>query len=256
MLSPFEGVHRNDILKRDVLPCASLRSVELRPGAEAIMAKWYEAANEASFKRVADGYVFQCPNPWIFARPRNYLVGEAQKPQIFAILGRWRLLLMAALLVGLAVPALLVVWIQIAPKHFLQLAAPALQFGIGWFAVILSIFLLLLMAPVFAVPQVYLHRALREPLANAPLTNERITMREQLPKTAVSVSGKVLALGIFGGVVMIVGASLSLVDAYFEDHFVRSLLFPFLPIVAFGGLLTFYFVYLIRLKAKLKRTAA
>lgn len=220
------------------------------------MAKWYQAGNEASFKRVADGYVFQCPSPWMIARPSYYLVNEAQKAEIFAAMGRWRLVLLGSLALDLAIPGALMVFVHAAPKTFFGLVAPALQFGTGVFAGLLFAALMLLLLPVMAAPQIYLHRALRIPLADAPLTAERITMREQLPTTARSVSGKLLATGIVGGVAMILSGIFGLVDAYSEGHLVRNLLFPFLPLVTAGGLSTFYFVYLIRLKAKLQRAAA
>jgi hypothetical protein len=56
----------------------------------------------------------------------------------------------------------------------------------------------MLIAPVMALPQVYLARSLRPRLADAPRTKKRIRLAEQLPKIAVSVSGKVLVVGLFG----------------------------------------------------------
>ena len=55
--------------------------------------RWYARANEASFKPIEGGYVFQAPSPWMFARPRYYLVSAAKKAEISAHLARWRLLL-------------------------------------------------------------------------------------------------------------------------------------------------------------------
>ncbi len=220
------------------------------------MAKWYEAANEASFKQVAGGYVFQCPSPWMVARPIYYRVNEVQKAEIFAAMGRWRLALLGSLALNLAIPGSLVAFVHLAPKTFVKLAAPALQFGTGVFAVLLFAALMFLLLPVIAAPQIYLNRALRKVLADAPLTDERITVREQLPKAAQSASGTLLAIGMVGVVTMIVAGVFGLIEAYAEGHLVRSLFFPFLPTVAFGGLMGFYFMYLIRLKAKLKRAAA
>ena len=37
------------------------------------------------FKQVPDGYVFRAPNPWVFGQARFYLVNEAQKAQLLAI---------------------------------------------------------------------------------------------------------------------------------------------------------------------------
>src|SRR6476619_5650004 len=96
---------------------------------EAVMAKWYEAANEASFKSVAGGYVFQSPNPWIFARPRYYLVNEAQKAQIAERLRRFRLLN----LITLPILVLFFAFMFLSPATFGRLLQPATQFGIGFF---------------------------------------------------------------------------------------------------------------------------
>ena len=38
------------------------------------------------FKKVEGGYVFQQPNPWLFGRSSRYLVSEAQKAALLAII--------------------------------------------------------------------------------------------------------------------------------------------------------------------------
>jgi hypothetical protein len=216
------------------------------------MARWYEAANEASFKPLAEGYVFQSPNPWIFARPSYYLVNGAQKEEIVALLGRWRLLLITILLIIFVLLGSLISFVTFFPATFIRLAGPALQFGIAPFSVLLSMLLMLLIAPLIAVPQIYLSRGLRAPLAYAPRTNERITMAEQLPKIAGAMSGKVLVLCLVCGICLMGSAILGLVDAYFEGHLAPNLLLTFLPLFAFGGLLTGYTMYLVRLRTKLQ----
>ena len=216
------------------------------------MAKWYEAANEASFRRVAEGNVFQSPNPWIFARPRYYLVNEAQKGEIIARVGRWRLLTLTFLGITFAIIASFIALVTLSPATFIRLVEPALQLGLGTFVALTVLLMSLLIAPLIAVPQIYLIRALRPLLADAPRTNERIKMREQLPKIAASVSGKVLAAGLVGGICMIGAAAFNLLDAYLEGLHAHSLLFSSLLIIG-GGLLAAYFAHLLRLKAELKR---
>src|SRR6202040_113302 len=45
------------------------------------------------FKKVAGGYVYRAPNPWLFGKGRHYLVSEAQKEEIAEILKlKWPLL--------------------------------------------------------------------------------------------------------------------------------------------------------------------
>src|SRR4051794_32683037 len=78
--------HRTSALAQDGLGMSLILEV--------VMPRWYECANEASFKSTAEGHVFQAPSPWMFARPSYYLVNGTQKAQLLACLGRWRLLLL------------------------------------------------------------------------------------------------------------------------------------------------------------------
>ncbi len=217
------------------------------------MPRWYECANEASFKLAAGGHVFQAPNPWMFARPRYYLVSDTQKAELLPRLGRWRLLLMIAtaveLLLTLAITLPFILW----PSTFARLLVPMYQhLGTGLFVLVLSVLMIPLTVPVFAVPQIYLARALRPVLADAPRTDERITIAEQLPKIAASVSGWVLACGLIGGLAMVGGSIVQMLDAFLEGHLARSAP-PSAAIFITGGLLISYFVYLLRLKTKSKQ---
>jgi hypothetical protein len=216
------------------------------------MPRWYEGANEASFKLVEGGYVFQSPSPWIFARPSYYLVNEAKKAEILVPMGRWRLLLLSLPAIMFSIMLLPI----LSPETFGHLLLPAFRLlGTGLFSLLLFAVMTLLMAPLIAMPQIYLARSLRPLLADAPRTEQRIKVAEQLPKIAASVSGKLLAIGLVSALGMIVSAGLLLLDAFLEGRLAGSTLFtsPFLAVA--GVLLTAYFIYLIRLKAKMKRVA-
>ncbi len=215
------------------------------------MARWYEAANEASFKRVTEGYVFQSPNPWIFGRPCYYLVNGAQKEEIFALLGRWRLLLITIMLVDFVLLRSFISFVMLFPATFIRLAAPSLQFGTAAFSVLLSMLLIMLIAPLMAVPQIYLNRGLRAPLAYAPRTSERITMADQLPKIALSMSAKALGWSLASGICMMGTSIIGLVNAYYEGESL-NVIFSSLAIFAFGAFSTGYITHLIRLRAKLQ----
>jgi hypothetical protein len=104
----------------------------------------------------------------------------------------------------------------------------------------------------FAVPQIYLARILRPVVANAPRSDERITVAEQLSKIAASVSAKVLAVGLIGGLAMTGGSLLQMLDAFLEGHLARSAPYN-AAIFTVGVVLIAYFVYLLRLKAKSKQ---
>jgi hypothetical protein len=214
------------------------------------MTRWYESANEASFKSVEGGYVFQSPSPWIFARPSYYLVSEAKKAEILVPLGRWRLLLLSLPAIMLSIMLVPIVW----PETFGHLLLPAFRLlGTGLFSMLLFAVMALLLAPLIAMPQIYLARSLRPLLADAPRTEQRIKVAEQLPKIAASVSGKVLAIGLVGALAMIVSAGLLLLDAFQEGRLAGSPLYSSSVLAVAGALLTAYFIYLMRLKAKMKR---
>jgi hypothetical protein len=220
------------------------------------MAKWYEAANQASFKPTDDGYIFQSPNPWIFGWPRYYLVSEAQRAAILPYLGRWRLLLLISVLAEVALLGLLIAFLNLAPAAFLRLVAPAFHFGIGIFAVGMFVLLMVLLAPLIAIPQIYLNRRLAPLLAGVPRTEQRIALGDQLPNIARSMSGKVLALGLVGGVCLMGAAIAGLIEAHSEGRWMNGLWFPFLAPFAMGAAVTSYFLYLLRLRSKQRREAA
>ena len=207
--------------------------------------RWYARANEASFKPTEGGYVFQAPSPWMFARPSYYLVSAAKKEEISAHLARWRLLLF--------LPVLGMICVMVPAIGFPSLLSPLYrQLGPSLFPLFLFTAFTLLMAPLIAVPQIYLARALRPLLADAPRTDERIKLAEQLPMVATAVSTKLLVIGLISAVAMMVGGGLLLLDAFLEDGHARGALFSSSILAVTGGLLTFYFIFLLRLKAKAK----
>ena len=217
------------------------------------MAKWYEAANEASFKATDGGYVFQSPNPWILARPRYYLVNDTQKAAISERMRRWRILLLTVMMVYFALIGLYIAFTTQSPGTFVGLFRPIIQVvGMGFFG---TVFSLLMGMTMVLVPHIYLMRGLRRLLSNAPRTSERITVADQLAKIATAVSSKLLVVGTIGGVLVIVGAILLLVDAFVEGHLIRSIAYS-TPLLVAGGLAIAYFVKLAKLKAQLRRSEA
>jgi hypothetical protein len=213
------------------------------------MSRWYERANEASFKAVNGGYVFQNPNPWVFARPSYYLVNDAKKAEILVHLGRWRLMIFLVSVTPLLF-ALTAIVCSPTLGSFLLPVSRAL--GPVLFTLVVCASATILMSLVMAIPQIYLARSLRPLLADAPRTAERIKIAEQLPTIAASVSSTVLVASLIGGLGMMGGGGAMLVDAYYEGHLARSLAAS-LPLMLLGMLLTAYLVYLLRLKTKMAR---
>jgi hypothetical protein len=208
-------------------------------------ARWYARANEASFKPIEGGYVFQAPSPWVFARPSYYSVSAAKKAEISARLARWRLLLFLPVLGMICLTLPLIVFPSLLSPLYRQL-------GPSLFPLFLFTAFTLLMAPLIAVPQIYLARALRPLLADAPRTDERIKLAEQLPMVAAAVSTKWLVIGLVSAVTMMVAGGLLLLDAFLEGRPAGSAFFGSSIFAVMGGLLAFYFIFLLRLKAKVK----
>ena len=208
-------------------------------------ARWYARANEASFKPTEGGYVFQAPSPWVFARARYYVVSAAKKEEISAHLARWRLLLF--------LPVLGILCFTVPVIAFPSLLSPLYrQLGSSLFPLFLFAAFTLLMVPLLAVPQIYLARALRPLLADAPRTDERIKVAEQLPVIATAVSTKWLVIGLVSAVAMMVGSGLLILDGVLEGGHAGGALLSSSIFGVMGGLLAFYFIFLLRLKAKAK----
>ena len=204
------------------------------------MAKWYESANEASFKPVAGGFVFQSPNPWLFARPRYYLVNDVQKAAITPYLRRWRLLMMAMAIA--MVPLMIVAMIVMQGSlHYPR----GLSIAVGSALVLI---------PLLLVPHVYLLGVLRPLLARLPRTAQRFTWRDQFERTAIAAPKKMLVVGGAGGILMILGGLIGLIDSIVDGRAGAQLLGS-MPTMVFGALMAAYFFGLVRFKAKLTQSA-
>jgi hypothetical protein len=211
------------------------------------MVKWYEGAEEAAFKPIAGGYVFQPPSLfWPVVRGRAYRVNETQKAELAACLRRQRglifLLLVAYVLIGLGLAAAI------------DAAGGPGRISTAEFIAILAM-TMLGAVPIVILPHIYLVRTLRPLLADLPRTEERISLGYQLRSLAAAVSLPLLLLGALGGGLMIIGNVISIVDVVAEGRGGSKLYWPIFGLL-FGALLTSYFAYLAMLKRKLKRQAS
>lgn len=212
---------------------------------------WYEARIEAAFKSVEGGYVVRAPNPWVFARPRYYLVNEAQKIEIAARLGRW-----LQLLTTLKILFSFILVMTLAPATFERLILPRFhQLGASVFTLLMIFLIALLVASFVVIRQIFLARPLRPLLADAPHTEERIKFRERLATIAAFVSTEALVLELGVGLGLVGTSVLLLFAAFPQGHLARTIPLSSVLLVA-GGLMAAFSGYLIGLKAKLKREAA
>jgi hypothetical protein len=214
------------------------------------MAKWYEGAEEAAFKPVAGGYIFQPPSlRWPFVRSPCYLVNEAQKEKLIACLRRQRQQTFLVVMIFALAGTGLAMGLAMA----LAMAGPGLRISPVEFVVVLAA-TLLAVVPIAILPHIKLMRTIAPLLADLPRTNEQITFGDQLHTLAAAISIPLLVLGLIGGSLMIIGNIMSIVDAIAEG---RGGSRPFWPLFGLlvGALLTSYFVYLAVLRRRLKRGA-
>jgi hypothetical protein len=140
------------------------------------------------FKQVPGGYVFQQPNPWVFGRSSRYLVSEAQKAALLAIIMPRRPILKAVVI--LAGILLWVVAVAAAMAFFGHEEPTASD---------VVVMIVLTVVPMFAALVVALQRNLRRMrsiIADAPRTEERITNGEVRRAMANAMSLKrVLLIG-------------------------------------------------------------
>jgi hypothetical protein len=123
------------------------------------------------FKQVPGGYIFQQPNPWIFGRSSRYLVNEAQKAALLAIVTPRRPVVRGAvILAGVllwAVAASILVWAFSSHDEPTALDVIAI--------------IVLIVGPMLGALIVALQRNLRRMrpiLAGASRTDQRITRGE------------------------------------------------------------------------------
>jgi hypothetical protein len=207
------------------------------------MAGLYDGMEEAAFKRIDGGYVFQASNPWFFGRYRRYLVNETQKT---AIAGCIRETLRRVKPVVIA--AMVIMPLLILGGAFL-LVALGRTTTIDIVALMVIVF-----GPYIALMHIYGVRRLRPLLADLPRTRERITLREGSGNLVAHMSFKLLLLLLCCMGMCVVGSLGMLAEAFYEGHFVRSLLI-LSPGTILAGLAAGYLGKAMLDRARLKRRA-
>jgi hypothetical protein len=199
------------------------------------MARWYEGAEEAAFRPASNGYVAQLPGPGLFCRPRSYIVNKAQKAEITAALRRQRRLMLILMLS--LVPVGAAFGLITAILHRQGHALLPLWIGVGTALILVFAF------AASALAQAYAMRPLRPLLATLPLTDERISLDEQVGRVATSVSGKVLVAGLIFGPLVVIANVLMALHSISGGYFEITVLWN--AIAGLGGaMLTAYFIWL------------
>jgi hypothetical protein len=208
------------------------------------MPRWYEAAVDSAFKPVAGGYVAKLPGRHFLGHTQSYLVNEAQKTQIVAVLWRQRIMMLCALPICMALGG---VFGRSVAMWYLTPGADAVPAG-G-----LALMLALLLG---VVPVGYARNRLRPLLATLQTTDQGISIREQIDTIARRLSARVILIGLFYGLGMVLGGIIMVSDA------IQAQRPPGLPLtfyvfsVGAGVALTAYFAWLIVLRTRMNGDAA
>jgi hypothetical protein len=208
------------------------------------MASWYERAVQTSFKPTADGYVFRCPNPWLFGRGRSYLVNEAQKEVLAGHLRQRQRLILRLMAIYLL--------ISFGATMLLQSASAPDASTAGFLGVIALT--MLGMLALALLPHLYLMRRIEPMLAELQRADEQTTLREQLFGVAAVISPVHLTLGGVGGFLVAVANIKTIVEELAEGSFTSQLVWSSIGLMI-GVLLASYFAYLAILRRRLKRKA-
>ncbi|HWZ09814.1 MAG TPA: hypothetical protein VNW48_01865 [Xanthobacteraceae bacterium] len=207
------------------------------------MASWYEKAVQTSFKPAPEGgYVFRCPNPWLFGRWRSYLVNEHEKEMLAVHLRqRQRLILwLMAIYLVIAFGATMLLQSSDAPD-------PSTSAFLG--VVALTMLGMLALA---LVPHLYLMRKIEPLVAQLPRTDDRATLHEQLFGVAAVISNVHLAMGGVGGVLIAIANIKTIVEELSGGQPGSQLIWSAIGLLV-GVSLASYFAYLAILKRRLKR---
>jgi hypothetical protein len=135
------------------------------------MASPGDSIKSALFRATPGGWVFRSPNPWVFGDTPHYLVNDAQKAQIEAIIALRRPRIVAAALIGGILS-----WGALVGGFLWALTGRSdpTPGDIG-LMIVLIVLPLIALLPITGLIQ---RRRLRPILAEAPLTTERITFAE------------------------------------------------------------------------------
>jgi hypothetical protein len=200
------------------------------------MAGWLEGIEESAFKSVPGGQTATDGVTGRRARPRYYLVNDAQKALIKDCLhSRVRFALVMIL------PSLVVVFALVAASivYFRQAPLPPILIGVSAS--------LLLLISLLIVPHVYLMQMLGPIIKDLPLTDQRFTTREQFSHQAGAVPKWLLYVGMIAGMGVILGGLIGIYDLWSEGRLAGRWSGQVTSVIG-GTILAGYFMYLARLK--------
>jgi hypothetical protein len=204
----------------------------------------YEGIEEAAFRPVPGGYIFQSRNPWFFGPSHRYRVNEIEKAQIAdCIRETLRRMKRFVFIMMVVIPLALVVGIFWLAAQGMATVGPVLLYALALFV------------PYYAAIHIYSMRRLRPLIAGLPRTTGRITISEGNRSFASTASTKLLTVMIAGPALGFVANAMILIGAALEGR-----PFQHLPMLLFGVtvslLATGYFAFLMTVRIRQRRIAA
>jgi hypothetical protein len=178
-----------------------------------LMSDYREPIVSTLFKPVPDGYVFRAPSPFVFGPARHYLVNEAQKATITAILMPPRPMLRS---VALVVP--LTLWLVVFTQVIVRFGFDLVHLTNRDIVVMSGLFII----PFVTILQIFHwwnQRPLRPVLADLPRTIRRIPNRDLYPALVEAMPAWNLALLGFGLGAICLGNASTLAASLGRYHF-------------------------------------
>jgi len=205
------------------------------------MSNWYDRVAARSFTPTEGGYVFRCPNPWLFGRWRTYRVNDNQKRRLsVCLIERQRLVVRLLSIYLLIALALTILFRSSDPLN--DLSSSAL---LGLVGLVVPAMLVLILVPHF-----YFLRQVDPILAELPRTDDQTTLHDQIVGVAAVIKPLHIALGGLGGVLIVASNVKSLMQELGPDGSGSPTWSVFGIVVGLG--LALYFGYLWLLKRRMK----
>src|SRR3984957_21292205 len=156
------------------------------------MARWDEVAVESAFKPVPGGYIARLPVRNFLGGTRSYVVNEAQKQEIVAVLRRQRIMMICAAaifpILGAAIGLGAGIWGLTSDQAVAAIAA-----------------LLVVLVPAMMVAMVgYVRRRLRPLVGTLQPPDQTVSFREQVETVARRISAPVVVVGLISGTGMVI----------------------------------------------------
>ena len=200
-----------------------------------------ETLKSVLFKPVPGGWVYRAPSPWVFGDTPHYIVNDAQKARIEAIVVPKRFALLAVILVGG-----ILVW-AVAVTTFMWAFSGHENPTPGDLATMAALIVVPMLAILPVAGLIQRHRV-APVLASAPLTKERISYTEMQQNVQAATPLKQLLNACIASVFACFAAITTILVHFVTKHFVFDTLVALWAFVAitFGAVSVIWYLRVLR----------